>query len=64
MSLMQMTANTNAIKRAILACQMAFGCLVEYTGDSVKIAAFGDDGDCIRDTLEDAGSEYIGNWAF
>ena len=65
MAFFKMTTGTNAIEKAITACQMAFGCIVERADGIVNIAAFGqDDGEIIRDTLEDAGSIFAGVWDF
>ena len=63
MAFFKMTTGTKAIEKAIIACQMAFGCIVERVDGIANIAAFGqDDGEIIRETLEEAGSIFAGIW--
>ena len=62
MSIMKMQNRSNHMfSKAITACKMAFGCICTPTDDIVYIVSFekGDEA-IIRDTLECAGSQFLG----
>ena len=64
MALFKMTIGTNTIEKALTACQMAFGCIVERVDNIANIVAFAqDEGEIIRETMEEAGSVYAGVWS-
>lgn len=55
---------TEEFERAYTACQMSLGCIAKRENGELHIAAFDAvDAEIIVDTLLDAGSEYLGNWA-
>lgn len=55
--------NTKEFDKALRACVLAFGCMVERKRTLVHIIYFFEgDGGVIRDTLEEAGSKYCGKY--
>ena len=64
MAYFKMTNPGKSIDKAITACQMALGCIVQRFNDSINIVSFEiDDKDLIIDTLGEFGSIFVSDLA-
>jgi len=66
MKLIKMTiVNSEEFERALIACEMAFGCIAQKKRTLIWFVTFEKgDAEVIRDCLEETGSKYRGLWHF
>ena len=64
MAYFKMTNPGKSIEKAITACQMSLGCIVEWFTDSINIVSFEiGDKEMIIDTLSEYGSNFVSDLA-